>query len=219
MILIGINGFKTSGKDTTYGIVREALRPDRVDRAAFADKLKIIAARALGFDEPDVESYLQHMDDFKESGEIHMKWNWFAEGFIEGEMISERRITGREYLQYFGANAREVFGDSFWVDQILPTPSGHPSRDNREVDNERSLLRRYPQTDVLCVTDVRYPNEAQRIKDLGGVVWEVLRPGLESDGHSSEKPLPPSLVDYKIVNDGDLEVLRGRVVTAIEATL
>jgi molybdopterin-guanine dinucleotide biosynthesis protein len=47
--IIGINGLKTAGKDTTYECVRTSLRR-HVKRAAFADKLKIMAMLALGYE-------------------------------------------------------------------------------------------------------------------------------------------------------------------------
>lgn len=216
MKLVGINGFKTSGKDTTFQIVQDYAGTDSgVARAGFADKLKIMAAKALGF-QGDDEDLIATMDDFKETGIISHSHSWLSN---MGEFVGRDEITGRQYLQYFGGNAREVFGDTFWIDQVLPTPIEHPSRGNRHASNAFALGKRYPGVDLLCITDVRYENEAERVKQLDGVVWEVVRPGVESDGHSSEKPLPRHLVDYTILNDSDLATLRTRVVEAIGATL
>jgi hypothetical protein len=50
---------------------------------------------------------------------------------------------------------------------------------------------------------------------LGGETWEIVRPGLESDGHSSENPLPRELVTRVIVNDGTVDDLREKVVAAL----
>jgi hypothetical protein len=197
MILLGINGFKTSGKDTAYRILRDNGGPG-VLRAAFADKLKIMAASALGYEGPDV-SLIATMDQFKETG--YMK-------LVVDSRESERTVTGRQYLQWFGENARKVFGDSFWVDQVLPTPaylSDIPSdlRPKAEqLTNQHNLHYRFGDAKLVCITDARYPNEAERIKALGGVMLEIVRPGLVSDGHSSEKPLPRELVDYTIHNSG-----------------
>lgn len=38
----------------------------------------------------------------------------------------------------------------------------------------------------VVVDDVRFPNEAQAIRDLGGVLWRVDRPGLVTGNHPSE---------------------------------
>ena len=214
MTLIGINGFKTSGKDTTYNLVKSILHGQAtVERAAFADKLKIMAARALGFDRPDAE-LIALMDSFKDGATFSIL---YEEPDNRGTAFEDTAVmhtlTGREYLQHFGGRAREVFGDSFWVDQILPSPHLKPGM------NAHNLSYRYPGVDCLCITDVRYPNEASRVKALGGVMWEVIRPGLESDGHSSEIPLPEELIDWQIVNDADFATLRGRVVEAMAETL
>lgn len=194
MNLIGINGFKTSGKDTAFGFVRDLAERDGESavRLAFADKLKVLAGLTLSVDALSEEGLKQSMDGFKEYGELVVKPS-------EGRCGSHFTITGRQYLQNLGAEARKVFGDSFWVDQVLP----------REVIEELADDLDWPEW--VCVTDVRYPNEAQRVLDLGGEVWEVVRPGLESDGHSSETPLPRDLVTLTLLNDGTLDDLKLKV--------
>jgi hypothetical protein len=197
--IIGISGLKTSGKDTTFQMVDHIyseLHPDRVvTRAGFADKLKIMAARALGLEAHD-ETLIHLMDDAKE--------NWLFDVTRPDSILGYETIasfTGRQYLQWFGGNARIVFGETFWIDQVLPVAY------DRYWGEE--LTERYPGVDVLCITDVRYPNEAERILDLNGEIWRVDRPGLASDGHSSEIPLKEHLVQRVIDNKGsfaDLEV-------------
>lgn len=194
-MLIGINGLKTSGKDTTFGFIEElAYEKFKVaKRVAFADKLKIMAARALGYEGEPVE-LIALMDVFKDEGTVESY-------YYDAETNAPRgkTLTGREFLQIFGAKARDVFGDTFWIDQVLPRAGDYP---------EHALRDRYPDADYVCVTDVRYPNEAERVLDLGGVVLEIERPGLESDGHDTEKPLPSELVSHTIFNDGTLLNLR-----------
>lgn len=204
--IIGLNGFKKSGKDTTYSILTNLYGDGDavVQRAAFADKLKIAAGLALGFDRSPLE-LIELMDTAKDYWDISIL-----------DMGREyHTLSGREYLQNFGNRMRELFGDTFWVDQILPNPDT-VKQGGVEEQMEAALDWMYPDADCVVITDARYPNEAERVKALGGVVWEVLRPGVTSDGHISEKPLPPYLIDYKIINDGDLDVLEGRVLTALE---
>lgn len=211
MKLIGINGFKTSGKDTTYKLVKSFAtefdkgHAGRVERRAFADNLKIMAALALGF-EGDDETLIDFMNRMKEDGSVKSS--------IYGGPEQHQRLSGREYLQRFGQHAREVFGSSFWVDQVVP----YPRTSTEFVEIWQTLGRqgdRVGMPGIGCITDVRYPNEAQRVLDCGGVIWEVIRPGIESDGHSSEKPLPPEYVTYTIQNDSDLNGLAKKVVAAL----
>lgn len=143
------------------------------------------------------------MDEFKEGGELDILGSLFG------------TITGREYLQNIGNEARVVFEPNFWINQVLPEPSHHPASDLRRYENDRSLRERYPDALYVCITDLRYPNEAERVKALGGHVWEVVRPGVESDGHASEIPLPRNLVDLTINNGGDLDDLADEVRAAL----
>ncbi len=203
--IIGINGFKRSGK----GEVGNAIESIALDRAlhtkqvGFADKLKILAARSLGFTEDYTdEERIALMDEAKEHWVIDLfkAFDTPQEKAIYGQSHHKfHGLTGRQYLQNLGNDARVVFGDDFWVDQLLPQV--HESWSKR-------LERMYPNVDILAITDLRYPNEAQRVLDLGGEVWEVLRPGTESDGHASEIPLPRELRTRTILNDKGLDDLR-----------
>lgn len=218
--LIGISGLKTSGKDSTYQFIKEfndtkqaQMRCEkgwRTQRAAFADSLKSAAATAIGF---NCEDLIGEMDECKETWKFDI---WDVKGpLLDGVAIPITEFSGRQYLQWFGGGMREVFGDNFWIDQVLPYPGFVMGNMAEEIDacyKEESFWRqKYPDADIVVVTDVRYPNEAQRIKELKGKIWEIVRPGLESDGHSSEIPLPRDLVDLTIVNDGTLADLKRKV--------
>jgi hypothetical protein len=205
MRLIGLSGLKTSGKDTVCGLISE-FEPD-VKRVGFADKLKIMAAMALGF-EDDPEVLIALMNKCKENWTLRLC-------FAGGDEEQFNRLTGREYLQWFGSNGRKVFGNTFWIDQVLPLPSADRRPDIREQDNYAGLIARYPGAAIVCITDVRYENEARRVKDLGGEIWEIVRPGLESDGHASEAGLPRELIDVTIPNDGTLQQLRALVACSL----
>lgn len=213
--LIGINGLKRSGKDTTAKLVAEQ-DPGVVIRRAFADKLKIMAARALGF-ERNNEALVELMDSMKETALFHIRYD-DPQNPADAHMTiksTAHDLTGRQYLQWFGEHARTVFGDTFWIDQVLPR-TDDVYRDSDLFGSSASavssaLKRMHGQFDVLTVTDVRYSNEAERILNLGGEVWEVTRPGCASDGHSTEIPLAPELVTVKIKNDGAVDDLRAKV--------
>jgi hypothetical protein len=226
MIILGINGFKTSGKNTAFEFVKDILSERNVQGVGFADKLKIVGLQSLGFDRP-ADELIALADDMKSDWIICIDHtvpehvNAYDVGKIKLNItVPEDRQefhyeTGREFLQNFGQKAREAFGDNFWVDQVLPIAvEGSPDGWQRVA-----LAKDYGDVDLLCITDLRYPNEADRIKALGGVVWEIVRPGLDSDGHSSEQPLPPELVDWQVLNDGGLLDLRDRVGEAVRETL
>lgn len=105
-----------------------------------------------------------------------------------------RRVSGREFLQRYGTEShRDVFGSDFWIEAVV-----YEGRDD---------------CDVLLVSDVRFENEAERIRSRGGEIWRVTRPALSAtSSHSSEAGLPDRLVDREISNTGTLDDLRRDIV-------
>jgi hypothetical protein len=94
----------------------------------------------------------------------------------------------RELLQRFGTEVgRELWGEDFWV--------------NAAVDTIKDGSR-------VVVSDVRYPNEADAIKKLGGEIWRIVRPefGAAND-HASEHALNDYKFDHIFENNSDIESL------------
>ena len=206
MKLVGLTGKARAGKDTAAHFVQ--VWGDRqgftVERHSFAEKLKVSAARTLGF-EGDPAQCVAFCDTLK-LPEITIE--------IHGEKLPPPHcgrffygldpISGREYLQRYGTEAhRGVFGSDFWVEALLAPLD----------DRVRALEA--PQ--VCVITDARFPNEAEAIRARGGEIWEVVREdnpdalsgGLEA--HASEARLPDRLIDRTIVNGGDLAALEREV--------
>ena len=111
------------------------------------------------------------------------------------EGLKERAPGVRVLLQRFGTDVgRELFGEGFWVEQAF-----------RGLGDESVVF-----------TDVRFPNEAEAIRGRGGVVWNVVRPGVGvANGHVSESALAGFVFDETILNDGSLEDLRGKVLSCL----
>lgn len=88
----------------------------------------------------------------------------------------------RPLLQRFGTEVgRDMFGQDFWVNYAI----------SRLEDGARVVF-----------TDVRFPNEAEAVKALGGKVWRIERPGVEAaNGHASEHALDSYRFDVTLSND------------------
>lgn len=216
MNIIGLNGLKRSGKDTTASIIKRKYNGGVVKTIGFADALKIVGMKALGFDRSD-EALIWLADSLKIDGVIRIEYLEPGTGDL---VIHEQ--DGRGYQQHLGTDARDVLSETLWIDKVLPPPAYFqevPSdlRDEAEDKrNEGNLRSRYPGVDLLVITDVRFENEAERIVALGGSVWEITRPGTESDGHASEQRLPEELISIGIANDGTIEELDDKVLLALE---
>lgn len=197
-MILGLTGRAGAGKDLTYQLLTEigelsgaALKGFGVVRRAFADPLKVSAARALGF-KGNAAACIDFCNALK------------GDAIIKVESMSGKPyyavLSGREYLQWYGTEAhREVFSDSFWVDQTLP-PLWNPKKE------------------MVVVTDVRFPNEAARVIENGGVIWNIIRPTgdeIIESAHASESGLDPTLIHRCIINGGTVDELRDKIVEAI----
>jgi hypothetical protein len=189
-MIIGLHGLAQSGKDTIFKIASE-FHDGQVLRRAFADPLKLSALRVF---KPDatVEEALEWADQMKAQGYVDAVHDT-GEGF---------HLTGRQLLQNYGTEAhREVFGMDFWVDASLPRwdGMGHTESGIFGIDRDR---------DLLFFTDVRFINEAERIREWNGEIWHVVRDAVKTgDTHASEQTLPESYIDATIYNNGTLDDL------------
>ena len=93
----------------------------------------------------------------------------------------------RTYLQGLGLACRDTFGDDCWVDAL---------------NRKREMGRKH------VITDVRFPNEAEDIRQRGGLLVRVSRPGTGPvNGHVSETALDDFDFDVHLLNDGNLDDL------------
>jgi len=102
-----------------------------------------------------------------------------------------------------------------WALQKMGTEA---MRDNFSEDVWIRSLRKYIDTHSgkpFVVPDVRFPDEAQAIRDWGGILIRITRPGIEPvgiDGHVSETALDDWRDwDFVVDNDGDLSDLWQKV--------
>lgn len=65
----------------------------------------------------------------------------------------------------------------------------------------------------VVISDVRFENEAEMLRSLGGEIWFVYRPGivLPLGAHVSETSIGRIRSDHVIDNDASIPALRGRV--------
>jgi len=219
-MIIGVNGYSGSGKDTIGIIIQylnctnignitieEAIRDYKDHKwwledqsewqiRKFAGKLKDIAEHLTGI---DIEKFEDQ--EFKKTN-LSSEWDVPAEvSLVDGVVnIGEYRpMTVREFLQKLGTNAlRNGLHDNVWVNALFA--------DYKLIEYGDDEQGHYPN---WVITDTRFPNEAQAIKDKGGIVIRVDRPGVSPiNDHPSEIGLDSWKFDYKIVNNSDLFKLK-----------
>ena len=208
-MLLGLHGPARSGKDQSLQFIRELLPEVNVVRDAFADRLKLSAARIF-HPEIELEEAVTWCNSLKDENTRIMRTTGstqigHANLGVEA-VFPEEKITGRVFLQRYGTEAhRNVFGTDFWTKQVLPGPVYD---DSMRPDGRADLGL----NDLLVITDCRFPNEAEHIRACGGQVWAISRPQvLVGDTHASEKPLDERYIDVVIDNSGTLDDLRERL--------
>jgi hypothetical protein len=97
----------------------------------------------------------------------------------------------RRLMQVLGTEiGREMFGDNVWVD----------------------LAFKHIKAEDVVFTDVRFPNEADAIRNAGGQVWRINRLNHEPiNDHSSETAMDEYAFDHTIKNNGTLDDLSDEV--------
>jgi len=109
---------------------------------------------------------------------VNLKQIVDAEGW---EALKEHSFEYRPLIQRMGMTARQLWGEDFWVERLFEWEiAGH-----------------------IIVPDVRFRNEADAIRERGGKIWRIERPGVSpTNGHLSEVSMDGYDFDAVLVNDG-----------------
>lgn len=223
MAILGISGYSNSGKDTIGIIIQYLLCADKggvsIEEAIknykdhkwwlqeqsgweikkFAGKLKDIASHLTGI---PIEKFEDQ--EFKKTN-LDSEWDiWDYKSIIEGTAVEpvfnkevfKRNMTVREFLQKLGTDSlRNRLHDNVWVNALMTDYNCVPA----------DLAPNGWDCDNWIITDTRFPNEAKAIKDKGGIIIRVERPGVAPiNNHPSEIGLDDWEFDYKIANVSDV---------------
>ena len=162
--IIGLTGFKRTGKDTAAEVIAKLLGYDRIQFAGPLKEMLRTLLRCRGVREENIEACVE--GDLKEA----------PAPVLGGK-------APRLAMQTLGTEwGRQTLSDTIWVDTAL----------DRAACSENGAL----------ITDVRFLNEAQAIKEAGGIIIRVERAevGLTSD-HPSEREIPQIEADFVLRND------------------
>jgi hypothetical protein len=264
-MIIGINGYAGSGKDTIgtivqflncYNIGDVTLEDISKDYKAhewwledqstwaikkWAGKLKSIATMLTGIPQEKFEdqefkkTYLGPEWDYwsiklkegktkiteqarvitEEQADANLLFNPVIHGSYRKTWEKEKcRMTVRQFLQELGTDAcRNGLHPNTWVNALMADykPTQVQWSDGPIGGYEDGPLPNW------IITDTRFPNEAQAIKDAGGIVIRVDRPGVKAiNAHPSETGLDDWNFDHKIMNGSDMVSLMFTVHTILK---
>lgn len=184
-MIVALSGRKQSGKSTTAALLERELGFKPI---AFADQLKKFTAAFLGLPFEEVNT-----DSFKTRDVLVPLYG------------GEVKLTGRDVLQRLGTQAaRQVFGDNFWIDQLIGQVAiaGHKYIDDvdgsgrhgcghwmESATNDDGHSCGYGKSDHqhVVITDARFFNELAALRVAGAFIVRVNCAGASETRHSFEQ--------------------------------
>jgi hypothetical protein len=189
-MLIGLGGWKGSGKDTVADAI-VAARPNEFVKIGMSDALHeaMLALNPIVYPGSPLTPSLTYSEAVATHGYVRAK-ALFPEA--------------RRLLQALGTDVgRNLLAPDLWVEKMR-------TRAEERMEYGYSVL----------VTGIRYPNELEALHALNGITVWVDRPGLNppsTEAHDSETSVTEQDFDVVISNDSDLEALRAAAVDAVPA--
>lgn len=214
LTIIGLTGHAGAGKDTVASLLLEQ-HDSNGATIAFADALRREVCKAFRVAMP-----LLTRRDTKETPSpwlalcncghppfVRRMVEHYAsgtrDGGIEGETLDLfAPRSARQIMQWWGTEYRRHTSPGHWLNAM-----------------QDRIAFEQDEHDLIVITDVRFADEAQLIRDAGGQIWQVTRPGF-GDGpakHTSETAGSEFAPTVVIDNSGDLSALAERVAEALEA--
>lgn len=170
MVLIGLVGRKGSGKDTLKDYIIK--NNNNVVSYAFADPLKEICG---------ILFQLSHEQ-------------LYGHQSVKEKKIDELNVSPRILFQRIGT---DLFRKNLLT--VLPEMKNVLKEDSIWIFAFKRWYQNNKHKDVI-VSDVRFENEAQCIRDLGGILIYIDRYTENEDKHESEKNIDNIKCDYFIHN-------------------
>ena len=208
--IIGLAGPAGSGKDTVADLLRTHAR---FSKCAFADALRFEVCDAFGI-EPLVLTHRPTKEEPHKALSIaRCKDHAFAGRLLRSDVYRlfdgsiaeflDAPRSPRQIMQWWGTEYRRATDGSYWTGQVV-------AHVNYQCKNHNTRH---------VITDVRFENEAQAVRNMGGVIWQVKRPGLKADtthpnAHVSETDGSQFAPDAIINNSHDIRHLQSVVMGA-----
>lgn len=176
--IIGLTGFAGAGKDTVADLL---VTHARFRKLAFADALRAEVANGFGVSMQSLSDPLT-----KHNPTTALRMRRAPRDFLASVVLSlgvaspdhrtplsdewlDEARTPRQILQWWGTEYRRAQHVSYWTRTMV----------SRIVGYQREGEKRF------VITDVRFDNEAQMVRNLGGLLWQVTRPGCDGQAEGA----------------------------------
>lgn len=201
--IIGLCGHINAGKDSVGQIL---VAHAGFRQMSFAGPLKAEASEAFQVEpavfvrreqkeQPMQELALERCSDqaFVAMALLHLVER--EPGVPRAQQLARPR-SPRQIMQLWGTEYRRAQKPNYWA---------------RRVCSHISYLHDALRESRFVVTDVRFPNEAESLRNMGGKIWQIKRPGADQgtagDGHVSRNDGSQFAPDAVINNVYDLKHL------------
>lgn len=216
MNIIGISGKAGSGKDAAADIL---LQREGFIRVSLADPIKRFAQDVWGFS----DRQLWGPSEFRNAPDLRYPIG-------DGEYLSPRKV-----LQHVGTEGTRAIDHDVWIRYAIRTATRLLMATPRSLcyssqRGTRAFTSYYPpgfsetpgdfpnKVKAVVIPDVRFINECKSIKEAGGLLLKIVRPGAGLQGdfaaHQSESEMSAisdSDFDCIIENNGTLDDLKVKV--------
>ena len=215
-MILGISGLAGSGKDT---FARFLVEDHKFVVVSLADPLKRICRDVFDFSDEQLwgPSEKRNEPDLR-----------YPRAKCHGCQTCEFRcdhylgyLTPRYALQQLGTEwGRDCYGN-VWVEYALRV-AATLRQGNHLYNPKDGLFRSHLSVQHVAIPDVRFRNEIDGIRQAGGKLVRIRRPGAGLSGaaavHASEAEqasIPDVVFDLVIENNGTLEELRAKAAAAL----
>ena len=205
VVLMGLCGKARSGKDTVASIAMNHMADADAEEAwdwvvakeSFAAPIKSMVAMLLDFF--GIASIMNREE-----------MSVYLDGDAKENKIDAIGASPRELMQTLGAEwGRDIINPNIWLTCIA----------NR-LPNYEEAAKHGHKGAMIFVTDVRFDNEAEIIRNLGGTIVQIDSGARKLEDvercHSSEGGVSPHLIDVTIDNSGSIEELSDKVRVLLE---
>jgi hypothetical protein len=147
---------------------------------------------------------IAYADPLKEIGSIFGFTDEQLYGSKKEELDEFWQVTPRKFLQFVGT---DMFRDN--SNKISP---------NMGINTWTNIVKKRIQENpdkCFVITDVRFPNEADLVKQLGGIIIKLKRNTDHNDDHASESLIELLPSDFEFENNGSKGELYKNVLTSM----